>query len=103
MSKSDKPRQSGADLSRRSMLKGAAAALAGIAVVPALLTSTQAEAGAKAPKSAMQYRDKPNGTKECSTCVQYIPGKSAKANGTCRVVAGSISPQGWCLAWGPKS
>ncbi len=103
MSKSDKSRANGADLSRRNMLKGAAAALAGIAVVPALLTSTQAEAGSKVAKAAMQYRDKPNGKKDCSNCIQFIPGKTATANGTCRVVAGSISPHGWCLAWGPKA
>jgi secreted PhoX family phosphatase len=90
-------------MSRRSLLKGAAS-LAGVAVAaPLVLTSIDANAAAKVSKAAMQYRDKPNGSKQCSTCLQFIPGKSASANGTCKVVAGSISPHGYCLAWAPKS
>lgn len=90
-------------VSRRSLLKGAAS-LAGIAVAaPLALTSTSAEAGSKVSKAAMQYRDKPNGTKECSTCMQFIPGKTPSGHGTCKVVAGSISPHGYCIAWTPKS
>ncbi len=79
-------------VSRRSLLKGAAM-LAGAAAVPGLMVSKQALA-AKAPKAAMQYRDHPNGNKECSICMQFIPGKNPKANGTCKVVAGSIRPPG---------
>ncbi len=88
-------------VSRRSLLKGAAM-LAGVAAVPGLVISKQALA-AKAPKSAMQYRDHPNGAKECSTCMQFIPGKTPTASGTCKVVAGSISPHGYCIAWAPKA
>ncbi len=88
-------------VSRRSVLNGAAM-LAGAAAVPGLMASKQALAG-KAPKAAMQYRDHPNGNKECSICMQFIPGKNPKANGTCKVVAGSISPHGYCIAWAPKA
>ncbi|MDA8421589.1 MAG: twin-arginine translocation signal domain-containing protein [Pseudomonadota bacterium] len=88
-------------VSRRSLLKGAAL-LAGVAAVPGLMASKEALAG-KAPKAAMQYRDHPNGNKECKICMQFIPGKSPTANGTCNVVAGSISPHGYCIAWAPKS
>ncbi|MHB8454445.1 MAG: high-potential iron-sulfur protein [Acidiferrobacterales bacterium] len=87
-------------VSRRSLLKGAAL-LAGVVAVPALVASKEALA-AKASKASMQYRDKPNGTQECSTCMQFMPGKSAKANGTCKVVEGAISPHGYCIAWAPK-
>lgn len=90
-------------LSRRSLLKGAAS-LAGMAiVVPLALTSREALAGQKASKAAMQYQDKPKAGKKCSTCMQFVPGKSASADGTCKVVAGSISPHGYCIAWSPKS
>ncbi len=88
-------------VSRRSLLKGAAL-LAGVAAVPALLASKEALA-AKASKASMQYRDKPNGSKECAGCMQFIPGKSKAANGTCKVVAGPISPHGYCIAWAPKA
>ncbi|MDA8384369.1 MAG: twin-arginine translocation signal domain-containing protein [Betaproteobacteria bacterium] len=91
----------GKKMSRRSILKGAAA-LAGLSVVPGLIASRTAEA-AKVPKAAMQYRDHPNGANHCSKCIQFIPGGSPAANGTCKVVAGSISPNGWCVAFSPKA
>ncbi len=86
--------------SRREMIKLAALATA-LPLVGASLGAAQAQT--KATKAAMQYRDKPNGKQECANCMQFIPGKTAKANGTCKIVAGSISPHGWCIAYSPKS
>ncbi|MFA5172062.1 MAG: high-potential iron-sulfur protein [Sulfuriferula sp.] len=80
-------------VSRRSFLKGAAL-LASISVVPALVVSKEA-AAAKTPKAAMQYQDSPKNGAECSTCVQFIPGKK----GQCKIIEGDISPKGWCLAY----
>lgn len=88
-------------VARRSFLKGAAT-LAGIAVVPMLAISQQAHA-AKVPKAAMQYQDHPKGPAECSNCTLFIPGKTAKAMGTCQVVEGEISPHGWCTAYTHKA
>lgn len=88
-------------LTRRAVLKRAA--LLAAAVVTSAGTNQQALAQAKASKAAMQYRDKPNGKQECSNCIQFIPGKTPKAMGTCKVVAGNISPHGWCIAYAPKS
>ncbi|MHB1676478.1 MAG: high-potential iron-sulfur protein [Sulfuriferula sp.] len=87
--------------SRRSFLK-TATLIAGIAAVPVSFLSQEAFA-AKVAKASMQYQDHPKGDFMCSKCVQFIPGKSAKANGTCKVVDGSISPNGWCLAFTPKA
>ena len=89
-------------MSRRSILKGAAL-LAGIAIVPAVVASKGASAASKASQAAMHYQGHPNGQLECVNCTQFIPGKSAKANGTCKVVEGSISPHGYCLAFAPKA
>ncbi|SFQ14661.1 High potential iron-sulfur protein [Nitrosomonas cryotolerans] len=87
--------------SRRDAIKIAAI---GAAVVPLLGTGLlQAADSSKASKSEMQYRDEPNGKQECSNCIQFIPGKTSKDDGECKVVAGSISPQGWCNAYAPKS
>jgi len=84
-------------LSRRSVLKGAAL-LAGIAAIPVV-----AEAAGSVSKAAMKYQDHPKGEQECSNCLQFIPGKSAAAMGECKVVAGEISPKGWCVAYVKKS
>jgi len=86
-------------LSRRELLKGGAM-LASIAVLAttSAITSTSAIAGV--PKAAMQYRDTPNGQQDCSKCSLFIPGSS---NGTCKVVDGSISPHGYCVAFAAKA
>ena len=85
--------------SRRRMIKIAALA-AGAPLLAATVGTAYAQ---KATKAAMQYRDKPNGKQECANCLQFIPGKSASANGQCNVVDGSISPKGWCIAYAPKT
>jgi len=84
-------------MNRRAVLKGAAL-LAGLAAIPLTV-----EAAGTASKASMQYQDHPKGDQECSTCLQFIPGKSASAMGQCKVVAGPISPKGWCIAYAKKS
>ena len=88
-------------VSRRGFLKGSAL-LASIAVVSATGVMTR-EAVAGVPKAAMQYVDHPNGSMECSNCIQFIPGPSAKADGKCKIVDGAISPHGYCNAYSAKS
>jgi hypothetical protein len=88
--------------SRRNVMKSVIA-LAGTAAVAGLAGHQQAHAASKLPKSAVQYQDKPNGDKDCSKCVQFIPGASASADGTCKVVEGAISPHGYCIAFSPKA
>lgn len=83
-------------LTRRTVLKSAVL-LTGLAVIPLTV-----EAAGTIAKSAMQYQDHPKGPQECSNCLQFIPGKSATAMGECKVVAGAISPHGWCLAYSKK-
>lgn len=78
-------------------------AVAAVAVTAGVLLKPQTAAAAKASKAAMMYQDKPHGKQDCIGCVQFIPGANAKANGTCRVVAGSINPHGWCVAFTPKA
>ena len=85
--------------SRRMVLKSAAL----LAAAATAGGTTAALAQGKASKASMQYRDSPNGKQECSDCAQFIPGKTPKAKGTCKVVAGDISPTGWCIAYTPKS
>src|SRR5512143_77490 len=85
-------------ISRRTLLKGAAG-ITGVALTSALTAKAQG----KATKAAMKYQDKPKGDQQCSNCNFFIPGNTSTANGTCQVVDGSISPQGWCTAYTKKS
>lgn len=71
-------------------------ALAGIAVaIPA-----RADAS-KSSQASMHYQTTPNDGKQCSACTFFIPG-SATSNGSCKIVEGSISSTGYCIAFTPK-
>jgi len=83
--------------SRRIMLKS----IAVLAAAP--LVTRPAAAQAKASKQSMQYQDQPKNGQQCDTCMQFVPGQKAGANGTCKVVDGPISPKGWCIAYVKKS
>jgi hypothetical protein len=89
------------NVARRSFMKGIVL-LTGGATVPGLVTSMPAFGQAKAAKAATQYQEKPNGNKQCSNCLQFVPGQKPKDNGTCKVVEGSISPNGYCIVWVAK-
>ena len=62
----------------------------------------KAAGAAKLAKADVQYRDRPNGGKDCDDCIQFVAGPTAKAEGSCKLVAGVISPHGYCLAFTPK-
>ncbi len=74
-----------------------------VAVAAAASTVGQASADSKSPQNAVQYQTKPKGAAKCSGCKFYIPNKVATANGACKVVAGAISPNGWCVVYAAKS
>ena len=85
--------------SRRSMLK-----FGSIAVVMATPLAAYA-AKNQAMRTAMKYKDTPEGDKKCSGCMQFIPGKTPTALGGCKVFTGDteISPNGYCVAWVKKA
>lgn len=86
---------------RRALLKKAAGISAGLAAAGLVATRTAEAAGVS--KASVKYQDKPKGGHQCSGCALFVPGSSATANGTCKAVAGSISPHGWCIMWTAKS
>jgi hypothetical protein len=49
-------------------------------------------------KAQYKYQTKPGkGGAKCSGCALF------KAPSSCQVVTGKISPNGWCIAYAPKS
>lgn len=78
----------------------------GTIVLPALAGLILADtmpAQAKGSQAQFKYQKTPKDGHKCSQCRFYIPGKPATANGTCQLVEGSISPNGWCTAFAAKS
>lgn len=82
-------------ISRRSVLRQAVL-LAGAGLAASVLPDKTALAQQKASKASMKYQDKPDGDKKCSDCLQFVP------PGSCKVVEGAISPNGYCIAWVKK-
>ena len=72
-------------------------ALAGLVVAPALADAS------KSSQAAMHYQTTPNDGKQCSGCNFFIPGAASSDNGTCKIVDGTISPTGYCIAFNAKS
>jgi hypothetical protein len=83
-------------LSRRCLLKGAVL-LAGVSLSASMIPGKDALAQQKVSKESTKYQDKPNGDKQCSNCAQFVP------NNSCKIVEGTISPQGYCIIWQKKS
>jgi len=79
--------------SRRQLLRGAAVAAGGAAV----LFSAVQPAQAKMAQSAAGYQDKPKGDQSCSSCALFKPPSS------CSLVDGTISSSGWCRFYSKKS
>jgi len=67
-------------------------AIAGAAGVAgaSLATRRAAAAPAKLPPNEIGYQASPKGSARCELCVNW------QAPNACKVVAGQISPSGWC-------
>jgi hypothetical protein len=90
-------------VSRRDAMRAGAGAAGGF--VLAIVASNAARAAdTRLAKATVQYVDdgKMPG-KDCDDCIQFLPGKTAKDLGGCKIVEGAINPHGHCLAFSPKS
>jgi hypothetical protein len=85
-------------LSRATFVR-AAVILPALAGVLGTVGRAQAPSGTKAQ---FKYQSTPNNNRQCSGCTFFIAGKTATANGTCKIVQGDISPKGYCVAWSAK-
>jgi len=88
---------------RRTFLKLGGAALA---LVPAAMIPAPAGAAQNAAvRASLKYQNKPEGDKSCASCSLFVPGRTAKDAGGCKVLPGDteVSPQAYCIAWAKKS
>ena len=93
------------DESRRTLIrKGITLAAVGAVAATGLLKTGLARAQAsKSSQAVAMYQGTPHGKDQCDNCIQFIPGKTATANGTCKVVDGVIAPKGWCVMYARKA
>ena len=85
--------------SRRGVLPGAMAVIAtvGAAGAAAAATGGQRYAQEKLAQNIVQYQQTPKDGARCEMCVNWV------APNSCKIVAGTINPHGWCIAFAPKS
>ena len=84
---------------RRVWLKAAT----GAAVAAPLVFFTRQALAAKndALRGSLKYQATPSDKKSCSNCMQFVPGKTPKDNGGCKIIPGDteIAPNAYCVAW----
>ena len=85
-------------ISRRQVLVRGAAIVAGLAAT----LDTRQPALAKAAKSDFQYQDQPHAGQKCAACKHFSPAGNGIA-GTCAVVEGTVSADGWCQVFSARS
>ena len=90
------PEKHGIEETRRSVLAGltivGAAGAVGVSLAP-----PRAYAAAKLPPEQVHYQATPNGDARCELYTNW------QAPGACKLVAGPISPSGWCSFFAKKS
>jgi hypothetical protein len=90
----------GTSCSRRSVLRAvsyafkcALATAAGLLTERARAESLDSQPSDKLTKARAEYQDAPNGIYSCASCTLFVPPS------ICKVVAGEVSPDGWCKAF----
>jgi hypothetical protein len=58
--------------------------------------SHRASAEGSIPQATAAYQDKPSNGLKCSACTHF------RAPASCQLVAGKISPDGWCKLFAAK-
>jgi hypothetical protein len=80
-------------VSRRSALQAAI----GLATIGAADRAFgQQQQPQKIDQKAVMYQPTPKNGQSCAKCAQFEPPSG------CKVVAGTVSPAGWCMLYSPK-
>lgn len=83
---------------RRKFLQAASIAFALIPIVIARPAHARSNASVRAQ---LKYQDTPKNEMSCVSCLEFIPGKTDKDLGGCKVIPGDdeIAPNGYCSSW----
>lgn len=60
-------------------------------------TTSAPTSAPKLAKDKVGYRNEPNGTQQCGSCLHFDASTS-----TCKLVQGQVSANGWCTLWAQK-
>lgn len=85
---------------RRQIFKTGALLTVG-AVAAGTIFATPAQA--KMAQKTASYQPTPHAGQTCLKCSRFVENKPATDDGTCTIIDGAISPQGWCALFTPKA
>lgn len=85
---------------RRQLLVRSGIAVASLTLVPLVAWQRRASAGT-ASREDFHYQLQPRDGMRCADCAAFVPAATG-GEGSCRVVAGPISPDGWCMAFSKR-
>ncbi|RTL34264.1 MAG: hypothetical protein EKK49_08970 [Rhodocyclaceae bacterium] len=88
-----------ANLTRRRFIRLSVACATCVPLVS--LTGEATAATNQTLRAQYKYQDSPLDGKNCTSCLEFIPGSSATAPGRCKLIPGDdeISPNGYCTLW----
>ncbi len=87
------------DLNRRIWMKHASVTLA---LLPSFFFSRQASAKRNVElRAKFKYQSTPLESMSCTSCLEFIPGKTDKDLGGCKILPDDdeIEPNGYCIRW----
>ena len=83
--------RNGTGTSRRDMLRMGVMIVAGVAVASGARAEDE-----KIAQELVQYQNMPKDGQKCNMCAQWVEPNA------CKIVAGNINPNGYCVAYAPK-
>lgn len=89
---------SGCDSKKGTPASSAAPGGAPLSAPASSANSAAPAAPKKALQANVQYQTHPKGEQKCSQCQHFIA-----ESGTCKLVDGQITPEGWCSLWTKKA
>ena len=75
----------------------------GFVVLIVATVGASSRATAKAAKGEFMYQDHPHDGKSCGQCKYFVPDNANPSIGSCEIVDGTISREGWCMAFVAKA
>ena len=80
---------------RRAVLK-ATLVVGSVSLAAGAAAADERVAQQKIAQKIVQYQDHPKNKAQCDNCTNFV------APNACKIVDGTISPEGWCVAYAPK-
>lgn len=80
---------------RRKFLQAAA-----LILIPVLTRPASAQSNASV-RAQLKYQSMPKEGMNCTTCLEFLPGKTDQDPGRCKVIPDDdeIDPNGYCIKW----